>query len=153
MSTQKEYIATTAQDVNNGGAPVTGETAGILGVGVSMVVGAILYLRRKTSRDGLEIFKDRTEGAMMKTIIEERDKAIAEAREAWAIVNANAREMGELTAENSYMKRELAEAREYITSIRRGVQDVGVKVDAMKSGLEKVEKKVGDSGFPPLGKN
>lgn len=132
--------------------PVSGETAGVLGGGVMALVGAILWLRRKTSRDGVELIKDRTEGKLLQTALEERDKAMAQAREAWSHRTTDAGTIGQLTAENDYLKRELDAARLQITEIRRGVMDIGKKVDTAQAGLVAVERKVGATNPAPLGR-
>lgn len=131
--------------------PVNGETAGWLGVVLSGFVYWILHMRRKTSRDNVELLKDRTEGALLKTALQERDKAMADAREAWSKANADAGTIGQLRAENEYLKRELSDARALIAEIRHGVQQVGRKVDVAQSNLTTVEKRVGSSGSAPLG--
>lgn len=148
---KEQSTATVQQPTVPPAPPVTGETAGWLGGSVMTLVGLILYLRRKTSRDGVELIKDRTEGALLKTALEERDNAMRMANEAWAKANADAGRIGQLTAENEYLKRELSDARAQITEIRQGVQQIGRKVDATQSSLATVERRVGNTVPAPLG--
>jgi hypothetical protein len=149
----KELTSATVQQLANPPTafPVNGETAGWLGFFVSALVGVILHLRRKTSRDGVEILKDRTEGALLKTALEERDNAMRMANEAWAKANSDAGTIGQLKAENEYLKRELVDARAQISAVRRGVQEVGKQVDVTENNLSKVERRVGATGPAPLG--
>jgi predicted nucleic acid-binding Zn-ribbon protein len=70
--------------------------------------------------------------------------------EAWAKANADAGRIGQLTAENEYLKRELSDARAQITEIRQGVQQIGRKVDATQSSLATVERRVGNTVPAPL---
>lgn len=129
--------------------PVTPETVGFMGSGIIGMILTILFLRRKTSRDKLEILKDGTEGLMLKTALEEKDKAMADARQAWSSKTDDARLIGQLTAENDYLKRELKVALEQLAEIRKGVQAVGQKVDRTKTDLDTASRNV-SSGFTPL---
>lgn len=131
---------------------VNGETAGWLAGGVATLVSGVLWLRRRTSRDGVELIKDRTEGRLLQTAIEERDKAMEQAREAWGQRTTDAGQLGQLRAENEYLKRELATAQQQITDIRAGVMAVGRNVDETKSRLEEVERRTGKTDPAPLGR-
>lgn len=131
---------------------VNGQTAGWLTAAIAGLVSGVFWLRRKTSRDGVELIKDRTEGKLLQTTIEERNKAMAEAREAWSQLNSMQYAQGGLAAENEYLKRELDAARQQITEIRRGVMDIGRKVDTAQAGLVAVERKVGTTNPSPLGR-
>lgn len=132
---------------------VNGETAGWLGMAVATLVSGVLWLRRRTSRDGVELIKDRTEGKLLQTAIDERDKAMAQARDAWSQRTADAGALGQLRAENEYLKRELAAAQQLVTDIRRGVQEVGRKVDETQSNLQAVERRTGKTDPAPLGRD
>lgn len=131
---------------------VSTETAGGLGVIVSALVGGIMYMRRRASRDGVRIVEDRTEGTLLKTTLTERNQATADAREAWLRSSADAREIGRLTAENEYLKRELQDARDTITKIRMSVQAVGRNVDTVQKNLDLTFENVrtGQTDFGPL---
>lgn len=133
--------------------PVSGEQIGGIGFFVASAIGAVLYLRRRLPKDKLEALKDRTEGLMLNEARAERDKAMADAREAWSQLNAMQFKQGGLTAENEYLKRELDAARQLVTEIRRGVMDVGKKVDSAQAGLVAVERKVGATNPAPLGRD
>lgn len=132
--------------------PISGETAGILGGGVMALVGAILWLRRRTSRDGVELIKDRTEGQLLNTLREERNEMMKTAQVAWSRATADAGTIAQLRAENEYLKRELTDARHQVAAIRQGVQEVGRQVDAAQSTLVTVEKRVGATSPSPLGR-
>lgn len=132
-------VATTVQLPVPREAPqivVSPETAGGLGLIVSTLVGGIMYLRRRANRDGLRITEDRTEGTLLKTTLTERNQAAADAREAWLRSSSDARLIGQLTAENEYLKRELQDARDTVTKIRASVQAVGRGVDTVQKNLE-----------------
>lgn len=128
--------------------PVNGETATVVGSGVVGLIFSILFLRRKTSRDKLEILKDGTEGLMLRTAIDERAKAMQDARDAWSEKTSDARIIGQITAENEYLKRELAAAQEQIARIRRGVQVIGHNVDRVEEGLSKASNNLDDNASP-----
>lgn len=145
--------ATVQQLVNPPPAfPVTPETAGGIGFTVASVIGALLYLRQRTSRVSLGVQQDRTEGAMLERALSRAQAAEADAREAWSRTNADATLIGQLRAENEYLKRELVEARAQITEVRRGFEGLGKKVDAAENSLSSAEKKIGESSTTPLGK-
>jgi len=131
---------------------VNGETAAWLTGGVTAFITCLLWLRRRTSRDGLEVIKDRTEGKMLQTAIEERDKAMAQAADAWSQRTDDAATIARLGAENEYLKRELAAAQQQLADIRTGVMAVGRKVDETKSNLDEVERRTGRTDPAPLGK-
>lgn len=130
--------------------PVNGEQLGGIGGFVLTALGVILWLRRKLPKDTLAAHKDRTEGLMLNEARAERDKALADARDAWSQLNAMQYKQGALSAEVDYLKRELDAARELVSEIRRGVQQVGQKVDVAESNLKTVEKRNGNSGPAPL---
>lgn len=131
--------------------PVSKEAVGGIGFFVASAIGAVLYLRRRLPKDKLEALKDRTEGLMLNEARAERDKAIADSRDAWSQLNAMQYKQGALTAENEYLKRELNDARALVTEIRQGVQQVGRRVDATESNLKAVERRVGSTNPSPLG--
>lgn len=94
--------------------PLTGDTA--LGVGAtSLIVGlAILWFRRRISRDGLEIAKDRAEGGMVdallkvnKNLTEENERLMQVAQEAWAVRNADATRIATLETELMFLRRDM----------------------------------------------
>lgn len=132
---------------------INAQTAGYLGGAVASLVAGVLWLRRRTSRDGVELIKDRTEGRLLQTAIEERDKAMAQARDAWSQRTADAGALGRLNAENEYLKRELAAAQQLVNDIRRGVMDIGRKVDETQSNLQAVERRTGKTDPSPLGRD
>lgn len=130
--------------------PVTPEK--VVGVGsfVGAVIMAVLYMRRRLPKDKLEALKDRTEGLMLNEARADREKAMADAREAWSQLNAMQRTFGELKAENGYLKEQLRVNLELVTEMRRGVQNVGRTVDTVKGHMEETTKRVGSSGITPL---
>ena len=147
----KEVSTTVAQQLVNPAPafPVTPETAGGIGFTIASVIGAVLYLRQRTSRVSLGVQQDRTEGKMLQSALDRAAAAEADAREAWAKANADAGTIGQLRAENDYLKRELAAAQGQITLIRQGVQDVGRNVDKVQGALKKTGDNL-DSGVVPL---
>lgn len=145
--------AATAAAVNSAipDSPVSGTTAGWIGTGVAAVIWAALQLRRKMSRDGLDMKGDRAGIDMLERAQKERDQAVADARAAWATKNADSLELGQLRAENAYLKEQLRANAELVAAIRRGVQDVGQKVDTVKGRMDTAEKRLTNSGNAPLG--
>lgn len=63
------------------------------------VLAGLLWLRKFLSTQGVEMKKDAAESSLMKTLQEERDKAMAAAEKAWATRAEDAKMIGELTSE------------------------------------------------------
>lgn len=62
------------------------------------LVGAVMWLRRKYTHDGLEMKRDQSEGRLLEIVIKERNSAMDEAREAWAKRASDAEMIGKLSA-------------------------------------------------------
>ena len=62
------------------------------------IIGTILWLRRRVSRDNTEVAKDKGEKQLVERLITERDLAAADAREAWKQRNADAQSIARLEA-------------------------------------------------------
>lgn len=136
--------------------PINGSTAGWLGTAVAGLVWAGLQLRKKLSRDRVDVQADSylQQSLVRAKEIEarlerERDKAMEEARAAWSSKNADSKELGRLSAENAYLKEQLQHQTEIVNAIRRGVQHVGQQVDTLKGRVEETQTRV--SGIMPLG--
>lgn len=123
---------------------------GVTGV-LLAVVSAILHFRRKASRDGNEIVKDRTESELFRNMIadregvlKERDAARESERAAWTKHNEVAVENASLKAENDYQQREIAR-------LTAAMQQLQVQFDEIKERLQKLAKgATGHTGFNDL---
>jgi len=154
--------AATAAAVSSGAAPYDlptgpGALAAYVGTGVTALVVAALKLRTFLSRNSVNLTADNyLRESLEQSKVDadvarrERDQAKSEVREAWTAANANAVELGQLRAENAYLRKQLADQSEAIAAIRRGVQHVGQQVDTVQSRLEETTK-VTNSGIAPLG--
>lgn len=114
-----------------------------------VVVGAILHFRRKASRDGNEIVKDRTESELFRNMIadregvlRERDAAREDERRAWTEHNKMAVENARLLSENSYQQREIARLTE-------AMQQLQVQFDEIKDRLQRLA--AGATGHSGMG--
>jgi len=101
----------------------TGETdfGGILSTLAAALGGggaALMIMRRRLSRDGSEIAKDRAEVNLVATLQSERDAALAAERSALAAHTDDARSIERLTASNEYLTRELARATKDLVRLR-----------------------------------
>lgn len=120
---------------------VAGESAmGITGVFGAVVMG-ILYLRRKASRDGTEIIKDRTEGKLLEALMSERDRARASEREAWTKVNELSVVNARLESQNEYQKEEIERLRELVEQLQVQFDEVKKRLQHLSAGA------TGHSGF------
>ena len=84
----------TMPSLTSGGGLITAIVSGLMGV---------LWLRRRLSRDSLEVAKDVGEKRLLSVITEERDRAVAAAEAAWATRTEDARLIGQLTSEVKHL--------------------------------------------------
>lgn len=127
---------------------VNGETAGGLMLIVSTLAGGIMWMRTRHSKTGVALQEDVNNKDLLKTSLSERNQMAADMREAILRTAGDARLIGQLTAENEYLKRELVEARATIAEIRNSVKAVGQKVDAFQGALKQTERNVAARGLP-----
>ena len=97
--------------------------AGAIGLGG---VGALM--RRRLSRDNTEVAKDRAEAQFVTQLMQERDRAQQQARDAQAAASAaladrqdDAAVIGRLRAENEYLIKEIARLDDELQSFKRRV--------------------------------
>lgn len=74
----------------------------------------LMWLRRKVSRDGLEIIKDRGEGTLVQTLLEVNAKLVSEnerlmkvANEAWSVRNEDAVRIAQLEGLVEQLRRDM----------------------------------------------
>lgn len=126
---------------------VGGELAGsVIAVAVT-VVGGLMWFRRKSSRDSVEIVKDRTEGRLLEKLMDDRDAKAADAKEAWAAHNELVKRNGFLEAENVHLKREVDRLMSELTRLQAEVDKVRADIWELRGG----KKRGGpESGHAPL---
>jgi hypothetical protein len=118
--------------------PYSDQVTWLLGA-VGSAIATLLWLRRKTSRDSTEIAKDRAEQNLVQTLTLERDKAMADAREAWARRTADAEQIAGLKSENEYLKRD-------VERLGKQVNDLTLRLDMVTSALSTIKP---DFRLPP----
>jgi hypothetical protein len=124
MSEAKETIAHTVVPASDGmGIPPAVQGGGAVGIAVSLV-GAIFWLRRRLSSDNLGVKQDSANATLMKTLQEERDKAMKAAEEAWAMRTRDAVLIGELTGKVNHLLEVNETLRSDISSVRKEMQDL-----------------------------
>lgn len=130
------------------GVSPTGESAlGVSGL-LALVVSAILHFRRKASRDGSEIVKDRTESELFRNMItdregvlKERDAARESERTAWDKANTMAVTNATLQAKVEYQQQEIAR-------LMAMVAEMQATLDEMKRRIQQLSKNsTGHTGF------
>lgn len=145
MSDQKTQVETrVAAGVPGLSNPV--EQVGPIGIGTAfaVLVGAILHLRRKASRDGTEIIKDRTEGKLVETLMLERDGARASEREAWSKHNDLSVRNARLETQNEYLKEEIDRLNKMVAHMQEQFDELKRRLQQLSSGA------TGHTGSMPL---
>lgn len=96
----------------------------LIGIAASFVA-AVLWLRRKLSKDSVHAKHDEAEIDLIETLIKERDQAradLAQARtredEAWKARNEDAKMIGKLEAQVEALRQELVALREEVHRYR-----------------------------------
>ena len=109
------------------------EGVAVGGGGVTLllaIVYTVLSLRRRLSRDNVEVVKDRTESELITKLVQERDKYLENAREAWRTRAEDAKRIGELstqvqhlTEDNENLRRNVKQLRTEVTRLVALVQE------------------------------
>jgi hypothetical protein len=101
------------------------QSGGVLATVLS-VIAVVLWLRRRVSRDGLEMTKDHSEKTLIEKLREERDKALSHAEEAWgrrtddaAAIAKLTSEVGHLSANNFALTQHVVRLEEKVTQLSR----------------------------------
>lgn len=130
MQEDTEASAATAQTATVGTPPslpdmLPGVTpsVGVLS-SVSAVLVALLWVRRKLSRDGLEVTKDASEGKLIVTLAAERDKAMESAREAWRSRADDAKLIGQLSSDVAHLTKTNEGLTTELTDLRGEVREL-----------------------------
>lgn len=90
--------------------------ASMLGLG-----SGVALLRRRLSRDKTEMTKDRTENSFVELLLEERDRALASAREAWKGAQFSSEAIARLTEQNAHQAREIERLTREMDRLKRTV--------------------------------
>lgn len=115
-----------------------GPVSWVINAAVAFMV-AVFWLRRKAHRDNTEITKDKAESNLVQTLREERDRAMREAREAWARRTADAERIAELATKNEYLERD-------VQALKHQVSDLTLRLDLALSTLSTLKP---DFQLPP----
>lgn len=111
---------------------------------VFAIVHGFMWLRRRYSRDSLELRRDSEEGGLLGTIIHERNEAMADAKEAWARRAADAELIGKLSAQvealeklNHKTNNEVHLLRLLNDRLQNDMAEMRIEVGRMKDQIEK----------------
>lgn len=115
-----------------------GDAAGWYLSGAFGLVATLMWLRRRVSRDNAEIVKDRAEGTLLQIALQERDKAMEDARKAWAQRTTDAEKIAGLRAENEYLKGEVSRLRDSFARVDNHLAQVLQAVRAVNPQFELV---------------
>lgn len=120
-----------SQHMNMAGfeVPIPDATAGSsIVTAVVSILGAILWLRRRLSRDNLEVSKDSAEKNLLVTAIAERDKAIASAEEAWESRTKDAELIGKLSSDVEHLSAINKNLLEEVERLRAEINDLRILI-------------------------
>lgn len=92
--------------------------AGAAGIGVATSVAA---LRRRMSTDRTQRVSDKVESEFVELLLKERDKALADAREAWRVRQIDAEAIARLTSQNVYQQEEITRLMEEFATFKRRI--------------------------------
>jgi hypothetical protein len=108
------------------------------GTAVAAIGGAVLVLRRKLSRDNVEVAKDRAEAGLVELLRKERDSAFAEAKRVRDQRTADAEIIARLMSDKAHLE---AEVRRQRADYRRMVRELPAPI----------QRVLRDTGFADLG--
>lgn len=119
--------------------PPDGSESGLITLGAGGLA-ALIWLRRFLSRQGVEVKKDTAEANLIKTLQEERDKAMHAAEKAWETRTNDAKLIGELSSEvrslremNERMGKQLEKVEGELHALRQELQDARKAAEAARS--------------------
>lgn len=96
---------------------------GAMGMVLS-VVGAILYVRRRLSRDNTAIAHEQSERNMLNKMSAERDRAMSAAEEAWRTRAEDAKLIGQLTGEVKHLTEANQNLIQDVESLRKDIKEL-----------------------------
>jgi hypothetical protein len=108
------------------------------GAAVAAIGGAVLVLRRRLSRDNVEVAKDRAEAGLVELLRKERDSAFAEAKRVRDQRTADAEIIARLMSDKAHLE---AEVRRQRADYRRMVRELPAPI----------QRVLRDTGFADLG--
>jgi hypothetical protein len=108
------------------------------GAAIAAIGGAVLVLRRRLSRDNVEVAKDRAEAGLVELLRKERDSAFAEAKRVRDQRTADAEIIARLMSDKAHLE---AEVRRQRADYRRMVRELPAPI----------QRVLRDTGFADLG--
>jgi chromosome segregation ATPase len=98
-------------------------------------LASLLYLRRFLSRQGVDIRKDSAESNLIKTLQDERDKAMAAAEKAWETRTEDAKLIGELTSEVRSSRVVIEDLKSKLSEMRTEMQQLSMELHSMRGEI------------------
>lgn len=92
--------------------------------GAGVALAGFFWVRRKFSSDNTAIAKDAAEKSLVQVLREERDKAMAEAREAWARRTQDAERIASLESENKFLKRDIEVVKQQLAYVIAAIKTI-----------------------------
>lgn len=94
----------------------------VLGSGGAALIYGALALRRRLSRDSVEVTKDRVEGALLEAVMKERDAAVTRADKLQTQATLDAGTIAGLTEKNTYLQQELVRVNKAFERMEREME-------------------------------
>jgi hypothetical protein len=91
---------------------------------IMSAMAAVLWVRRKLSKDNVELAKDRVEASVLQTISAERDRAVLAAEKAWQTRAEDAKLIGQLNGEVKHLSHMNCDLIKEVENLRNDFQQL-----------------------------
>lgn len=99
-------------------------------------LASLVYLRRFMSRQRVDLKKDDAEANLIKTLQEERDKAMAAAEKAWETRAEDAKLIGELTGEVRACREIIERLQAKVDELQNGMHEMSMEMQRMRNDCD-----------------
>lgn len=113
---------------------------GTVGTLLALLVGAILKLRRRVSRDNTEVAKDRAETDLIKNLQTDREQAIREREQARESERGAWSEANRLAVVNAKLEQQVLYQQQEIDRLTKAVDDLQSALDEVKERLHHLQQ-------------
>ena len=109
---------------------------------IMSLLGGILWIRKRISKDNLEVAKDDAERQLLIAAIKEKDKALAAAEEAWSSRTRDAKLIGVLSSDVSHLTKVNKSMTQEIARLSRVNEALLMEVGGLRSEVRELKNLV-----------